>query len=669
MSVVSGESAGSVGQLAGKGADIAADLLKAFLNWLVNLRRRHLENVLIGEQGRLYRNVRKTMDAKMAIQEGRGLVKAQELSRSGEPLIAGATALDARQRKEFARLAKNYGLTYTFIKNDYDPSNKKLIMFAQKDIQKVKDITDRMTENAQIREIDKRINQLHLKGPGNFTVQDYKDLADLEDLRDSKIAAPIDMLNKAGNERTFEEISGELKQRQQNENGPMTFDRALNHITSRDYSSDDSYFLVERTNPNSFIQLDSKREVFDGEEYTKTYYQVNRDGEMVGTYDDGRFEGRDKYYWMNLKTSMKAAGHFTDDVVILKSKAEFDQYIAAYNKSLAREQSQEMEESLYDAGAVFDESIGEVKDYQSDVLVRERLKDPGITYDERFRLSKALVIGDLIKIARNLEILQNDEARVNYLMRPAVPNSREQYYLNQRLDLIKAEQEKYQELGREKEQLIAKLRSLEAMHELGNEPAIENKDLTRQLGRALAAEGAFFDEITGEAIEYNSGDLVRNRLSQTDRTDTDYLRLSKALVVSDQIKCVKNLEILQNRETELMDAMNSTEPGSLQHYVIEGQLGIVRKEQENYRELLLEKTREYDELNSTQELRELSSAEVSDVRARKDPDREIENNTVSSNVLDLRNTDWRSSMETGRQYAAAASGDFGTAGKPRTFER
>ena len=519
MGVIGDEATGSVIQLTGKGVEITADILKSFLNWLVNFRRRHLENAFLSEQSGMYKSARKTMDAKMAIQEGRGLIKAQELARSGEPLIAGTTSLDARQQKELARLAKNYGLTYTLVKNDYDPAGKKVIMFAQRDLQKVKDITDRMTENAQIREIDKRIDLLKAKGAGNFTKQDYQDLANLEDLRDSKIAAPIDMSNKASIEKTFEEISGELKERQQFGTKPMTFDRALNHITSRDYSSDESYYLVERTDPNSYIQLDSKREVFKGEEYTKTSYTIYRDGENVGIFDDGRFEGREDDYWKNLKDTMKNAGHFTDDVLIFKTKGEFDQYVAAYNESVERSQNQELGQSLYDAGAFFDDSIGEARDYQSDELVQEILRRTDITDDERLRLSRALVISDQIKIVRNLEILQNEEARMNYLMRSAVPDSREHYYLAERLNLIKAEQKNYRELGREKALQISELCGVEALQGLRYTKVSEIEAL-KDPGRNVEKSAVLSNVVDlGKTDWRSSMDKARQTASETDRKE------------------------------------------------------------------------------------------------------------------------------------------------------
>jgi hypothetical protein len=183
--------------LMGKGAEISADVLKAFLGWRIGLRSRHIDNELkraqtemagaqtemaeaqtemARAQTEMVKNITESMNAKKAMQEGRGVVQAKELYRSGEPITAGVTPLTPEQQAEFARHAKNYGLTYSMVKNDYDPAGKKIVMFAQRDLQKVKDITDRMTENAQITEIENRIGQLKSKGAENFAKQDYLDL-------------------------------------------------------------------------------------------------------------------------------------------------------------------------------------------------------------------------------------------------------------------------------------------------------------------------------------------------------------------------------------------------------------------------------------------------------------------------------------------------------------
>ena len=50
MGVIDSDAAGAVMQLTGKGAEVSADIIKAFLNWLINIRSKHLENELSKEK-------------------------------------------------------------------------------------------------------------------------------------------------------------------------------------------------------------------------------------------------------------------------------------------------------------------------------------------------------------------------------------------------------------------------------------------------------------------------------------------------------------------------------------------------------------------------------------------------------------------------------------------
>lgn len=112
----------------------------------------------------------------------------------------------------------------------------------------------------------------------------------------------------------------------------LSFDRALNRITERDFSKDTPRFLCERGDPDKYIQMYSSYEEFAGESYTKTKYIVFKDGEKCGEFDDGRFEGRTPDFWQKTKDGMQEAGGFSDDVVFFDEKAEFDHYRMLYQQ-------------------------------------------------------------------------------------------------------------------------------------------------------------------------------------------------------------------------------------------------------------------------------------------------------------------------------------------------
>ncbi len=110
----------------------------------------------------------------------------------------------------------------------------------------------------------------------------------------------------------------------------MSFDKALNRITERDFSKDTPRFLCERTDPGKYIELHSSYEEFEGQRYTKTKYTVYRDGERCGEFDDGRFRGRTADFWQKTKDGMKQMGRFSNDVVFFDEKADFDRYRALH---------------------------------------------------------------------------------------------------------------------------------------------------------------------------------------------------------------------------------------------------------------------------------------------------------------------------------------------------
>ena len=116
---------------------------------------------------------------------------------------------------------------------------------------------------------------------------------------------------------------------------------------------------------------------------------------------------------------MKQKGSFTDDVIIFTSKAAFDQYAQTYSRSIERLEGQELDAALYDVGAYYDAAAGEAIDYESGETIYRQLnngdfgdKDPEA---EIFRLTKGLLIADQMKIKRNIEILETETAKLNYI--------------------------------------------------------------------------------------------------------------------------------------------------------------------------------------------------------------------------------------------------------------
>lgn len=110
------------------------------------------------------------------------------------------------------------------------------------------------------------------------------------------------------------------------------FARALNHHTDNDYARDNYYIVCDRLCPVNYIKIKSTRDVFEGEEYTKSYYEVYKDNELVMKCDDGKFAGRKSTYWKELKKAMQEKSSMRDDNIIFENTDNFEKYLAAYDE-------------------------------------------------------------------------------------------------------------------------------------------------------------------------------------------------------------------------------------------------------------------------------------------------------------------------------------------------
>ena len=119
-----------------------------------------------------------------------------------------------------------------------------------------------------------------------------------------------------------------------------TYFQVINHNTDNNYSRDNYYIICDRTNPEKYIKVKSVREEFNGEEYTRSYYEIYNKDEMLLKCDDGKFEGREPTYWSELRKEIRETSGLEDDNIIFENIENFEKYIAAYEeyKTATKEQ-------------------------------------------------------------------------------------------------------------------------------------------------------------------------------------------------------------------------------------------------------------------------------------------------------------------------------------------
>lgn len=123
--------------------------------------------------------------------------------------------------------------------------------------------------------------------------------------------------------RTFDEAAEKLKGKGQ------TIEEAFNRNTDRDFARDEPYVICDRENPKNYVLVHPEKDIFDGKEYTKSTYQVYRNGEPAGIFDDGRFAGRKKDYWFNTRDNIASAAALPDgDIIYFKDVGDHAAYMA-----------------------------------------------------------------------------------------------------------------------------------------------------------------------------------------------------------------------------------------------------------------------------------------------------------------------------------------------------
>lgn len=334
------DSATAAVNVTAKTAEKSIDAVIKFLKYLLGSWERKREAEIQKAKALDARMKMDTRKAQLKLQGKAGYVRAKYLFNSGEPITSFKMFTSPEQQQRFAELAKKYNVIFTSVSDITKTGSKEHIFWVRdRDLAAVQDITARITKEFSAKGIIEKINELENKQ--DKTEQDLLDLQSyrkaLEDLEHDNTS----QFNAKNANIIFKDVCGQ-KQKES-----LSFDRALNHFTDIDYSRDEPYYICERTNPNSYIILNSQRDIFDGQEYTKTDYRVFNNGveqeadpriRPDGKFTDERFEGRDKFYWKNLKADMKAKGGFSDDVVIFNSKKEFEMYQQLYN-----EQQRELE--------------------------------------------------------------------------------------------------------------------------------------------------------------------------------------------------------------------------------------------------------------------------------------------------------------------------------------
>ena len=269
-----------------------------------------------------------------------GYVSMKKLIESGDKItpINFNQPLSKEQYKAFSKYAKRFGLNYSAVKNKgEDGKNQMIVVVKEKDLRTVRDIIEKLNEDAKISIINNNISDKEIQAK----------LID-EVFRDGCVS-----FNDVKDDLVFEDVANRMKE------DSKTFNVALNRFTERDYSRNEPIYLCERTNPSKYIELTCNLDEFRGQEYTRTDYVVYKDNNEIMKASDKKFENRPQYYWVNLRKEMQVKGGFSDDVLMFYKKEEFENYKELYKEALEKSSIKENE---VDYGRDYNGMVTQLKD-------------------------------------------------------------------------------------------------------------------------------------------------------------------------------------------------------------------------------------------------------------------------------------------------------------------
>lgn len=238
-----------------------------------------------------------------------GYVNYQDLKKSGMPLKTFGIFMSEDEMKSFSELCKREGVLFSGVTDkdaikDRDGVKTFELIVKESDLEKVRDVVDRMNTEKLIAEIDTKMEEIKAKGD-NMTEQDKVDLIYLQAQKEELQRGSCRELNGQMAENIVDRaVSGEVQE-------PLTLDEALNRFTGRGIDKDVIAIVADANDPSKYIKCHGYQDTYNDKPYIKTEYEVYRGDDMVLKTHDGRFDGRPVNYWNDQKAAIQEAGEFS----------------------------------------------------------------------------------------------------------------------------------------------------------------------------------------------------------------------------------------------------------------------------------------------------------------------------------------------------------------------
>lgn len=361
-----------------------------------------------------------------------GYVNHRRLAKTGEPLSVTEICLTKEEAKIFNEICKREGLLYSAVTNmqlkkDGEKANI-IIECRTADLERLKRAVERFNEEIKIKWIDNEISDVLSKGEENLSKSDRQKLNELVRQKEEIQRGYCDRLNENMQDIVLDNVFDESKLK------AMEIGEALNRNTGRCIDKDQYTIIADAHDPGKIIRChgyeDNDPET--GKSYIKTEYEVYHDGKCILKTDDGRFEGREKDYWLKEKQKIEQAADFSGTYYKFFNENEYQRWTDHVNEQNKAELSEmEKPQDIKDYSKCKDDALkklkengaeireGEAYSIETDRALKDYIKEEtGITPKEKALAAESIIICKQINNYEEIERLKDhiDVANANLIL-------------------------------------------------------------------------------------------------------------------------------------------------------------------------------------------------------------------------------------------------------------
>ena len=290
-----------------------------------------------------------------------GFVAHQDLIRAGVPITDVGITIDDKGFQELAARCKREGIVISGVEDMRARAlagNKNMIVECKKsDLKKLATLIDLMNDEKKIAKLQTELGKI--ENENVVLQQEFDKLKLIEEPNEEHIARieeieiaigenngvaealmnEIDKIRTSHKEQLNQEqmkslieeaITGEVYEN-------IGFDEAVDRWTGGEINRDITCYVVDAKDPEKYIVCNATNDVFRGKTYIKTDYEVFRGDKMVYKTNDGRFEGREKWYWKSEKDKMRSSNGMGKTVIKFYSLSEMEQFKASFERQKKEE--------------------------------------------------------------------------------------------------------------------------------------------------------------------------------------------------------------------------------------------------------------------------------------------------------------------------------------------